>query len=286
MANDGHESALFCITNSGCGVNDCRSQTIIFSGAGAGTIHPAFFCSSSEHEARFPTIRYPGWTRYVENGFTAQKLIEELAARVSLLVPDGSIRIIGTSLGGHLAYAAALRLQAGGRKIGGFCAIDTFTTASASPMAGWKGRALKTGAALLWDRRMDEFGRFLRSRFWRALLRLAGDRLQVLMQKIAPSGRLPKILEVDPLFEEELSMRLLLMEAAPWVALLNRDPVPLRAPAVLLRTRFTGDADFLWRRRCPGIKVVEIAGDHDTLFDAENPSSVRDPFLAASSDWS
>jgi thioesterase domain-containing protein len=266
-------------------VSECASHTIIFAGAGGGTSNLAFFCSSPEQEASFRTVGYPGWPRYVENGFTAQKLVEELATQVSSLVPEGSIRIIGISLGGHLGYAAALRLQASGRKIGGFCAIDTFTATSASPMAGWKGRALKAGAALLRDGRLDEFGRFLRSRFWRASLRLAGDRLQVLARKIAPSGRLPKILQIDPLFEAELSMRLLLKGAAPWVASLDRDLVPLLAPAVLLRTRSTGDADSLWRRRCPGIKVVEIAGEHHTLFDPENPAAVRDPFLAAASDW-
>ena len=266
-------------------MNDPTPQTIIFSGAGGGTIHPAFFCSSPEQEARFRTLGYPGWSRYVESGFTARKLIEELAARISSLAPEGSIRIIGTSLGGHLGYAAALRLQADGRKIGGFCAIDTFTATTASPMAGWKGRALKTAAALLRDRRMGEFGRFLRSRFWRALLRLSGDRLPVLVRKMAPMGRLPKILEADPLFEEELSMRLLVREMAPWVASLDRDPVPLRAPAVLLRTPSTADADSLWRRRCPGIKVVEIPGDHHTLLDSDNPSSIRQPFLAAASAW-
>jgi hypothetical protein len=98
-------------------------------------------------------------------------------------------------------------------------------------------------------------------------------------------GRLPKILEADPLFEEELSMRLLVREMAPWVASLDRDPVPLRAPAVLLRTPSTADADSLWRRRCPGIKVVEIPGDHHTLLDSDNPSSIRQPFLAAASAW-
>jgi thioesterase domain-containing protein len=266
-------------------VNDCTTQTIIFSGAGGGTVHPAFFCSSPEQAARFRTIGYPGWPRYIENGFTARKLVEELATRISSLVPEGSIRIIGLSLGGHLGYAAALRLQADGRQIGGFCAIDTFTATTAAPMTGWKGRALKAAAASLRDRRIDEFGRFLRSRFWRASLRLSGDRLQALVRKLTPSGRLPKILEVDPLFEEELSMRLLVKEAVPWVASLDRDPVPLRAPAVLLRTSSTGDADSLWRRRCPGIKVVEIAGDHQTLLDPENPSCFREPFLAATSEW-
>src|SRR5215468_6781322 len=119
-------------------------------------------------------IGYPGWRRYVEIGFSAEKLIEDLAAQMAIRAPEGPIRIIGISIGGHLGYAAAVRLQASGRKIGGFCAIDSFAVTSASPMAGWKRRALQAGAALLRDRRFDEFGRFLRSRFWRASLRPAG----------------------------------------------------------------------------------------------------------------
>ena len=79
---------IFCITNSVRAVNDCTSQTIIFSGAGGGTIHPAFFCSGPEQEARFRTIGYPGWPRYVESGFTARKLVEELAAQ-SVACPGG-----------------------------------------------------------------------------------------------------------------------------------------------------------------------------------------------------
>jgi thioesterase domain-containing protein len=267
-------------------VKDCAPRTIIFSGAGGETTNPAFFCSSPEQEACVQTVGYPGWRRYAEKQFTAEKLVDELAARVSSLVPEGSIRIIGISLGGHLGYAAALRLQASGRKIGGFCAIDSFGITSAAPMAGWKGRALKAGASLLRDRRMGEFGRFLRSKFWRALFRLSGDQLKAAIRTLAPSGRLPKIFEVDPILEAELNMRLLLKETAPWIGLLDQEPAPLYAPAVLLRTSSTKEADSLWRRRCPGIKVIEVAGDHHSLFTPENASSTRDSFLAGASDWS
>ena len=186
-------------------MSDEPPVAVILSGAGGGVIDPSFFCSSVEEEARFPTLGYPGWPRYVERGFSAEKLIKELASQLAARVPEGPIRIIGASIGGHVGYAVALSLQASGRQIGGFCAIDTYTATSVSPMAGWKTRALQAGAALLRDQRLREFGRFLRSRFWRASLRLSGEGLGDGVRRLAPSGRLPWILRVDPVFEEELT---------------------------------------------------------------------------------
>ena len=266
-------------------MNDRSFPTLILSGAGGGAIDPAFLCSNAEDATRFQTIGYPGWGRYVETGFSANKLILDLAAQMVIRAPEGPMRIVGFSIGGHLGYAAALIFQASGREIGGFCAIDTFTAASASPMAGWRARALRAGVGLLRDRRLEEFGRFLRSRFWRALLRLTGSRLASVVRRITPLGRLPWILRADPIFEEELSMRLLIQEAAPWVASLDREPIPLRSPAVLLRTYSNEDADSLWRRRCPGIKIVEIPGDHETVLNHENPGPLREAFVMGTSEW-
>jgi thioesterase domain-containing protein len=266
-------------------VNHRSSPTLILPGSGGAAINPVFFCSSIEDAVGFQTIDYPGWRCYTEIGFSADKLIDDLAEQMTLRAPEGPIRIIGGSIGGHLGYAAALRLQAKGRKIGGFCAIDAFVATSASPTTGWKRRALQAGVTLLWNRRFDEFGRFLRARFWRGSLRLAGRRLASLIRRVAPSGRLPWILAIDPIFEEELSMRLLIREVAPWIGSLDREPIALRAPAVLLRACTSEDADPIWRRRCPGIKIVEVPGDHQTLLDSRNPSSFREHFVIATRDW-
>ncbi len=267
-------------------MTNAASVTVILSGAGGGVINPMLFCSSAEDAPAYPTIRYPGWPSYVKKEFSAAKLVEDLSAKVAERVPEGPIRIIGMSIGGHLGYAVALNLKAKGREIGGLCAIDTFTATSASPMAGWKGRALKTGAALLRGRRFSDFGQFFRSRLWRASMRLSGRRLGDLVNILAPSGRLPWFLAIDPILEEELSMRLFAREVVPWVATLDRDPIPLQAPSILIRTESTDDADAVWRRRCPQIKIVQIPGDHYSILGREASSSLREAFLAASSDWS
>jgi thioesterase domain-containing protein len=80
-------------------------------------------------------------------------------------------------------------------------------------------------------------------------------------------------------------MRLLVRETAPWIGSLDREPVALRAPAVLLRTRLTAGDDAAWRRRCPNIEIFEIAGQHHTLFEPENIGALREAFVAATPGW-
>ncbi len=196
-------------------MTDLVSPVIILSGAGGGMPDPAIFQIGVGDVTRCETIGYPGWRRYIEDGFSADVLIADLVTEIATRVPRGPIRIVGISIGGHFGYAAALRLQACGRDLAGFCAIDTFMVSSAAPSAGWKGRALAFGSGLLRDRRIGEFVRFLRSRFWRALLDSPGGRLVGLLRRVASSGELPWFLTVDPIFEHELSMRLLIRECRP-----------------------------------------------------------------------
>jgi thioesterase domain-containing protein len=261
------------------------SSVLFLPGAGGGAPDLEVFREGVQDATRFEVIGYPGWKRYVADGFSAEALIAELAAQIVAKVPHGPIRIIGLSIGGHFGYAIGLHLQAMGREITGLCAIDSFMIESSEPSTGWKGRALEQGFELLRKRRVGEFARFLRSKFWRALVRLAGSRLSSLMQRFSSSGRLPSVSAFDPMFEEELSMRLLVREVAPWLGSLDREPQALRIPAILLRTRLTAGDDAAWRRRCPNIEVVEIPGQHHTLFETENVGSLHQAFITATRDW-
>jgi len=267
-------------------MNDRPEPIVFLSGAGGGAPDLGVFKVASDDTTRFEVVAYPGWKRYVSDGFSMEALIADLADEIAARIPRGRIRIVGLSIGGHFGYAIALRLQEMGRDIGGFCAIDTFMIASSKPSAGWKGRALSEIEELIRQRRFGDFGRFLRSRFWRALARLAGDRLPSLLRRLARS-RLSRsgLFAIDPIFEEELSMRLLIGAAAPWIASLDRKPVPLTARAVLLRTMLSDSDDAAWRRRCPGIAIVEISGRHHSLFEPENVASLHRAFVSATHDW-
>jgi thioesterase domain-containing protein len=261
------------------------SPVIFLSGAGGGAPDFDVFRDGACDTTCFEVIGYPGWRRYIAGGLSAEVLIADLAAQVVAKVPQGPIRIVGLSIGGHLGYATGLHLQAMGREIAGLCAIDSFMFASSGPVTGWKGRALEQGFELLRKRRIGEFARFLRSKFWRATLRLAGGRLPDLLERFSSSSWLPSISNIDPSFEAELSMRLLIRETAPWLASLDREPVALAAPATLLRTALTAGDDAAWRRRCPRLEIFEIEGQHHTLFEPENVGSLREAFITGTRGW-
>lgn len=228
-------------------------------------------------------IDYPGWRRYITEGYSADALIDDLAVKIAATIPAGPIRIVGVSIGGHLGYAVGLRLLAQGRDIAGLCAIDSMMIGSSQPSPGWKRRALELALEQLRGLRLGDLMRFMRSRLWRSLARAPGDRLPWMARRC--SAGLPLLFALDPIFEQELSMRLLIRTVAPWLASADRNPVALGARTVLLRTGFAAGDDQAWRRRCPDIEIAEIPGKHHTLFDAENVGALHESFIRATRDW-
>ena len=266
-------------------VSDLKPTIVVFPGSGGGAPNLNIFRKTDDDAAGTEVIEYPGWRRYIERDFSAEAWMMDLAIHITNRVPSGPIRIVGVSIGGHFGYAVAIRLQAAGREIAGFCAIDSFMVRSAAPSVGWQRRAFALAMKLLRGRRIEEFGRFLRSRFWRSLLRSSRDRLPNLLRRSAMLGRLPWFFRLDPIFEQELSMRLLTRGTAPWLGSLDREPVALNAPTLLLRTPSTAGDDATWQRRCPGIRIIQINGDHQSLFEPGNVSSLSKSYFEGTRDW-
>jgi thioesterase domain-containing protein len=256
---------------------------VFLSGAGGGAPDLALFRDGAGDPTQVEVIGYPGWRRYVAEGYSADALIDDLATEVARRIPAGPVRIVGFSIGGHFGYAVALRLQDQGREIAGLCAIDSTMIESPGPSAGWRGRALEQALELLGELRLGDLARFMRSKFWRALARALGDRLPWMARRC--SARLPLVSALDPVFEHELNMRLLIKMAAPWMASLDRNPVALDAPAILLRTGLAASDDEGWRRRCPNIKIFEISGKHHNLFEAGNIGALHEVFIHATRSW-
>jgi thioesterase domain-containing protein len=246
---------------------------IYLPGSGGGTPDLTLLRSGPDDPTSFQAIRYPGWQRLKNTEFSADGLIADLASQIEAIVPSGPIRILGLSIGGHFGYAAALHLQAKGREIAGFCALDSFMFHSAAPGANWQSRAIAEGLELIRKRRMAEFFEFLRSKFWRAFIRLPGTQAAVMR----PSA--------DPILEQELSMRLLVTAVAPWLASLDDNPVPLNVPAAILRTPASAGFDEAWRRRCPRLRIFDLPGTHHTLFEPENIGALRAAFAQATKEW-
>lgn len=266
-------------------MSNSSAPIIFLSGAGGGAPDLNAFRASSEDTTRFEVIGYPDWRGCIADEFSPEVLIKDLAAQIGTKVPSGPIHIIGLSLGGHLGYALGIHFQAMGRDIASLCAIDSFIITSSKPSAGWMGRALEEGGELLRKRRFREFVSFLRSKFWRSIVRLAGGRLSDVVRRFSSADQLPGVFALDPVMEGELSMRLLVRQLAPWLGSLDREPVALKARAVLLRTHQAARDDAAWRRRCPNLEIIEIRGQHNTLFEPENIDSLHQAFVTGTRDW-
>jgi thioesterase domain-containing protein len=262
-------------------MSGATAPTFVLAGASGRPPDCALFAADPSDRARFVFIPYPTWPTYVEGGFTGGTLIELLAAQMIGKAPSGPIQMLGVSIGGHFAYALALHLQSLGRDVAGLCVIDSGHITSADRSAGWKQRILSHSADLLQRRRGGEFLSYIRRLTWRGMFRIVGDRLPEFVRTYASPTRLRWIGALDPDFEEELTMRLLLLKTASWIGGLDRCPRPLHAPTVLLRTGENRSGDATWRIRCPGIRIVEIAGNHETLFEAENAARLRAAFVSA-----
>jgi thioesterase domain-containing protein len=234
---------------------------------------------------RFEIVRYPGWQHYLSGEFSVDALIAEMAGQVEQLIPEGPIRLLGLSMGGHFGYAVAVYLQRKGREIEGLCAIDSFMIATSAPTPGWKKRALAEALELIRKRDLNGIGRFLRSRLWRAFLRFGGNRIPWLLNRTVSVQGGPTIMSVDPILEGELAMRLLTKEVATWLTSLDRDPPVLHAPTLLIRTSRAAGDDAAWARRCPNLRTYDLEGSHHGLFDPENVAALRSAFNAGIKSW-
>lgn len=263
-------------------MNAAGLPVIVLPGASGHAPDCAPFCADPSDRERFVALRYPSWQSYAGAGLSGDALVNALAEDIRQRVPQRPVVLLGVSIGGHFAYATALRLESLGCSVAGLCVIDAGTIAVARS-AHWKARLVADAADLLRRGRPGAVLLLARHLAWRGLFRLAGDRLPALARDHA--ALLQRIGKVDSIFAEELGMRLLIRITAAWMPGLDDHATHLRAPAVLLRTGVTASNDNVWRRRCPSLRIIDIPGNHETLFEAENVGALRSAFLAATAEW-
>ena len=254
--------------------------TILFF-PGAGGEVPDLFGFESEENKQFEAVAYPEWRLCGEREFTTERLLADLDAQIAAKAPRGSIQVVGYSIGAHLAYCAALRLLAGNRQVTGFCVLDSFMIRSISPSPGWQRRALTLGIATIRAGRLRDFVQLIRSKFYRAMLRLSPKRFPDLLCKTSPTGLLGRAVNLDKVLCKELTVHLLVQKLAPLLRKIDFDPAILAVPTILLRTRENMKDDQAWRLRCPNLQVIEISGQHESLFDSENIISLQAAFATA-----
>jgi thioesterase domain-containing protein len=213
-----------------------------------------------------------------------ESLIDRIATDITARAPVGPIRLLGFSLGGHVAFGAACRLAAEGHEIGFLGILDTNTERRTLPVvrgsapvrtlrrARWEiynlAQAARRGALL--DGLGQTSAKFLTRPGKQQRLRLA----KRLLAMPLPSSY---AMFLHMYLREELQARLLL----EWQSGPSRH-LRLDAPVVLFRSQeHSADdpKDLGWSPLCPRLHVVEVAGGHKSMLRPPHVDDLRNQLV-------
>jgi thioesterase domain-containing protein len=229
---------------------------------GAGGINPAVAAFAKHSEERLPLVLldYPDWSWQLEHP-SFEMLISEVAQRISVAVPRAPLGVAGYSLGAPIAALVVSKLIASGHDVRWIAAIDPVMpgstelgrdrrarlgrAASAAISAGWR-----SGARYAWMMSIRTAGRLMVP----LLLRL-GRRGRRLMGVLARPGSL---------LAHQFNVRLMIRSAARWQ--MPPSPVPKSVRCTLMRTVETAPDIEFWQSQFSEVKMIEVDGDHHTLF--------------------
>jgi len=81
-------------------------------------------------------VDYGDWQHWTAPGFGPEQLVARVAEHIAAAQPDGELRLLGYSVGGHLGFATIQRLRQMGRTVGLLGILDT--NLSEHPHSGFR----------------------------------------------------------------------------------------------------------------------------------------------------
>jgi len=232
----------------------------------------AKFCEPIRAELDFLPVTYFDWAGHAETHFAFAALTEHVLRQIEARMPAGPIRMAGYSLGGHLAFATALALEAKGRRVEALAILD-----APVDFASLKGSFRKRLRS-----RMDQVLRFnLRGGLAAVISKcLIRERSRPILRYLLRyrNTRLPFHFETD--LHRKLTMQLVRRLHDGWWQETLREATPLEAPWNLFRSQeHEADEceDLGWGPYCRNLRVIHVAGTHRGMLDP----GISGPFRAA-----
>jgi amino acid adenylation domain-containing protein len=250
-----------------------RPNLVVLPGLYGDDLHLAALRVALEEQVRCVRIDYPDWPEMATAADPGEVLVESALRQILRACPSGPLGLMGYSYGGRVAFMLAHRLQALGRRILLLGIIDTGLTER--PQDGSERTAVRLRHLRQEITAAYAFGGlaavsgFVVARYLHGIVGLADAHGQAARWR----ARLPHRAVVT--LDRWLRMMLRLAAAARWRA---SAPGPLDiAPALLFRSDDHPPGtpeDLGWNACCPGIGVVPVGGDHETLLDPPHRGSI------------
>jgi acyl-coenzyme A synthetase/AMP-(fatty) acid ligase/thioesterase domain-containing protein len=242
----------------------------------------ALFRAELAPALRCAVAEYPDWPAMARQGFGFGDLVEAVAAQVEPGAGAGPVRLAGYSFGGHVAFAAAVRLRQRGCDVRSLCLLDTSALGLTTVLEGAALRAAVAGQGVLRqslrERRLEDgIGMVLAET-------LSRPAMAPLLRRLARAGRSPP-LPLRGVFAFRSWLRTLLRAGMlrRWRAAGPPPRLP-DVPVTLFRSAQHGPEEPLdlgWAESCPLLRVIEVPGSHHSMFDGDNRRALCARFLEA-----
>jgi len=241
---------------------------------------------------RLVTVDYPDWRGCVAVGFGLGSLVDAVCAEVKVQAPAGPVRLAGFSMGGMVAYEAAVALEAAGREVSFLGILDAAAPGARGPEMAPEGAPPDRLRAWWWT--IDQLRAARREhKLTRRLGRLAAapctvSRAAPLLRVIA--GRAARVTTRPDLaslgdwtgyYLAELLRIAACRRAIPYD---RRGEAKLRAPTVLFQCAAPhSDAapDFGWSLVVEDLTIVAVPGNHFSVMTQPHVASTAALFVAA-----
>jgi len=214
---------------------------------------------------RLVPLSYLDWPELVKPEVMFEGLLPHLIRQIQDFKPAGAVHLVGYSIGGPLAYACAMALQAEGR------AVDSLTILDGQ--SGYE--SVGTNLRKRW-RNLSTFD--VRAGLASVLAKLlTQERAWPWLRRLSPMRDRKLPFDFGPYLHLKLKMQLMWRMFPPWWRKVARPNSQLATPTFLFRSEEheTWEPDDLgWGRYCRSVTVIPVAGSHDTMLAPENLGSL------------
>jgi amino acid adenylation domain-containing protein len=221
-------------------------------------------------------LHYPALPRLADADASFDSISAHVADQIDRAQPEGPVALAGYSVGGDVAYCAALRLVERGRAVGLLAIFDTDTGGDAPPTAAAVPRSI-------WQR-LGRLVPIVRRGDWNELIaglfpagRVVRPPLVHIVRGLAGFRRIGTA-NLTFYLKRHLHEAFVQAHHSAWLSLgvVRR----VAAPIVLFRSQQEGRTtdDLGWRSRADRLTVVDVPGNHLTMFGPNEVDELASAF--------
>jgi thioesterase domain-containing protein len=264
------------------GDEDDRSIIFLLPGLSGDMTELAALLPPALAPLHFVPIRYRHWSHLQRDARELDQLVADCIRQIESYQPDGTILLVGYSFGGLVAWAVARAMVASGRQTIVLGLIDALASKKLDGMTGnGAGRWARLVQGVRRGQTDEQIARILASVLYR---RRSTWMLRVFM-RLYRLGLFPSMLR---LMDLNLQMQHHLILVRECTARMSASDERLWYPIALFKcsSRNAGEgADLGWGRYVPKLRVVTIAGDHESILRPPNTNQIAAELMTMLADY-